>query len=172
MIDMHLDTSFNVPGEGIAVGCQVLLDVARVEVYRRQGRGAMLRRPKSLSLSEYLAEKKFDVIPLSTLEQMGYASNFLCLEDRKILAVEVEQEVEEVMGGLAKLAHRDPRRYGALWALVQKERQQLREGRGFFPHLAMIRDLGIEVVPLGLREITGGYGGAHCMTCVLDRSGR
>jgi arginine deiminase len=169
MIDMHLDTYFNVPGERIAVGCQVLLDAARVEVHRRTGRRGMVRRPKSLSLSEYLAEKEFEVVPLSTLEQMSYASNFLCLKDRKILAVEVEQELDDVMGGLANLAQRDPHRYGALWALVQKERDELRQGRGFFPHLAAMRDRGIEVVPLGLREITGGYGGAHCMTCVLDR---
>jgi arginine deiminase len=171
MIDMHLDTYFNVPGDGIAVGCDVLLRAARVEVYRRRAGGRMVREAKTRSLSEYLAEKRFEVIPLSTLEQMSYASNFLCVQDRKILAVEVEQELDRVLAGLSGSAQRDPHRYGALWALAQRERTELRAGRGFFPHTAAVRDRGIEVVPLGLGEITGGYGGARCMTCVTNRSG-
>ena len=84
--------------------------------------------------------------------------------------MEVEQELDDVLNGLSQSARRDPRRYGALWALVQREREELRGGRGFFPHTAAVRDRGIEVVPVTLRQITGGYGGARCMTCVLDRS--
>ncbi|MFZ0698660.1 MAG: arginine deiminase family protein [Thermoplasmata archaeon] len=169
MIDMHLDTYFNVPGTGLAVGSEVLLRTARVEVYRRKSRGPLLREPKTRSLSEYLAEKRFEVLPLSTLEQMSYASNFLCLRDRKILAIEVEQEVDSVMGGLSLAARRNPYRYRALWKLVRQEREELRQ-RGFFPHTSRLRDRGIEVVPLSLRAITGGYGGAHCMTCVTQRA--
>ncbi|MCI4325323.1 MAG: arginine deiminase family protein [Thermoplasmata archaeon] len=170
MIDMHLDTYCNIPGEGIAVGCEVLLKAARVEVYRRRARGAMVRDPKTRSLSDFLVEKGFEIVPLSTLEQMSYASNFLCLSDRKILAVEVEQELDGVVAGLAAAAHRDRARYGALLALVRRERGELRDGRGFFPHIAALRDRGVTVVPLSLQEITGGYGGAHCMTCVMNRS--
>jgi arginine deiminase len=170
MIDMHLDTYLNGAGDGLAVGSDVLLQAARVEVYRRRGRGRLTREPKSRSLSEYLAEKKFEVLPLSSLEQMSYASNFLCVKDRKIIAVEVEQEFDGVLAGLAQAARRNPHRYGALLALATRERSELREGRGYFPHTAALRDRGVEVIPLSLRAITGGYGGAHCMTCVLDRS--
>ena len=170
MIDMHLDTYLNVAGDGIAVGSDVLLRAARVDVYRRMGGGRLVRTPKTRSLSEYLAEKKFEVLPLSSLEQMSYASNFLCVKDRRIIAVEVEQELDGVLAGLALAARRNPYRYGALLALAQRERRQLREGGGFFPHTAALRDRGIDVVPLSLRAITGGYGGAHCMTCVLRRS--
>lgn len=169
MIDMHLDTYLNVPGEGIAVGSDVLLRAARVEVYRRKSRGPLLREPKTRALSEYLHEKRFEILPLSTLEQMSYASNFLCLGDRKILAVDVEQEVDSVMEGLSQAARRNPHRYRTLWELVRREREELRKA-GFFPHTAPLRDRGIEVVPLSLRAITGGYGGAHCMTCVTQRA--
>jgi len=169
MVDMHLDTFFNVAGEGIAVGSEVLLNAARVETFRRRGGGAMVRDPKTRSLREYLREKKFDLIPLSTVEQLSYASNFLCLQDRTILAVEVEQEIDRVLAGLAAAARRNPHKYGALHDLARRERDELRSGRGFFPHISPVRDRGITVVPLGLREITGGYGGAHCMTCVLQR---
>ena len=170
MIDMHLDTYFNVAGEGVAVGCEVLLQAARVEVYRRKGRGRLVREPKTRSLMEFLAEKKFEVIPLSSLEQMSYATNFLCVRDRKVIAVEVEQELDRVLAVLAGAARRDPHRYGALLALARREREELREGRGFFPHTAAVRDRGIHVTPLSLQEITGGYGGAHCMTCVTNRA--
>lgn len=170
MIDMHLDTFFNVPGRGLAVACDVLLRAARVEVYRRAPSGQLKREPKTRSLTEYLTEKKFEILPISTLEQMCYATNFLCVKDRTILAVEVKQEIDRVLGGLRVAAQRNPHRYGGLLALVRKERQNLRQGRGFFPHTAALRNRGIEVVPLNLREITGGYGGAHCMTCVIDRS--
>jgi arginine deiminase len=170
MIDMHLDTYFNVAGEGIAVGCEVLLEAARVEVYRRRNRTGFVREPTTRSLKEYLAEKKFETVPLSSLEQMSYATNFLCLRDRRILAVEVEQELDRVLGGVAAAARRDPHRYTALYALARRERRELREGRGYFPHTAALRDQGVEVTPLSLQEITGGYGGAHCMTCVMNRA--
>jgi arginine deiminase len=170
MIDMHLDTYFNVAGNGVAVGCEVLLKAARVEVYRRRGAGRLVREPTTRSLWEYLAERKFEVIPISSLEQMSYATNFLCLRDHQILAVEVEQELDHVVGGVALAARRDPHRYRALYSLVRRERETLREGRGFFPHIRPVRDRGIDVHPLTLQEITGGYGGAHCMTCVMDRT--
>ncbi len=170
MIDMHLDTYFNIPGERLAVGCGPLLDRARTEIYHRSGRGAMVREPRTMSLREFLASKKIDVITISTLEQLSYASNFLCVRDRRILAVEVEAELDRVLGGLAVAARRNPSRYGALYALARKEREELRKGPGFFPHTAAIRDHGIEVVPLRLPEITGGYGGAHCMTCAVRRT--
>ncbi len=170
MIDMHLDTYLNIPGEGLALGCAPLLDRARTEVYQRAGDGRMRRAPRSVSLRDYLASKRIEVLPISSLEQMSYASNFLCLRDRRILAVEVEAEVDRVLAGLAVAARRDPVRYGALHALARKERAELRGGRGFFPHTASVRDHGIEVVPLDLAEITGGYGGAHCMTCVVRRA--
>ncbi len=169
MIDMHLDTYFNIPGEGLAVGCGALLDRARTDVYHRASAGTMVRDPKSVPLRDYLRSKKIETIEISTLEQMSYASNFLCLRDRRILAVEVEAEIDRVVGQLASAARRNPARYGALLKLVRKEREELQAGRGFFPHMSAIRDHGIEVVPLSLQEITGGYGGAHCMTCPVRR---
>ncbi|HTW77259.1 MAG TPA: arginine deiminase family protein [Thermoplasmata archaeon] len=171
MIDMHLDTYLNVPGNGLVVGCEALLRGARVDVYRRGRGGRLVRDRARRTIIDYLKEKRFELVPISTLEQMSYASNFLCLKDRRIVAVEVEQEIDRVVAGLETAARANPHRYGALLALVRKEREELREGRGFFPHTAALRDRGVDVVPLNLREITGGYGGAHCMTCVTERAG-
>jgi arginine deiminase len=171
MIDMHLDTYLNIPGRNLAVGCGALLPRARTEVYRRRG-GRMVRDPRVRTLREYLTEKKFEIIELSTLEQMSYASNFLCVRDRKILAVEVEQEVDRVLGTLSSAARADPHRYRALLALVKKEREQLLEHNEMFPHKVALREAGVDATALSLREITGGYGGAHCMTCAIHRTGR
>ncbi len=169
MIDMHLDTYLNIPGKALAVGCESLLKRARTDVYRRK-RGRLVRDRAVRTLHGYLTEKRFEILDISTLEQMSYASNFLCVRDRKILAVEVEQEVDRVIASLSGAARADPHRYGALLALVQKERSDLLERHEMFPHKTSLREAGVEVVPLSLREITGGYGGAHCMTCVMGRT--
>jgi arginine deiminase len=170
MIDMHLDTYLNIPGRGLAVGCDALLKRARTEVYWRRG-GRMRRDPRTRTLHGYLTEKRFQIIDLSTLEQMSYASNFLCVRDRKILAVDVEQEVDRVITTLASAARADPHRYRTLLALVRKERQALLEHNEMFPHKVALREAGVDVTALSLREITGGYGGAHCMTCAIHRTG-
>jgi arginine deiminase len=172
MIDMHLDTYLNIPGKGLAVGCESLLKRARTEVYRRRGRGGLVREPRVRTLHDYLTEKKFEILNISTLEQMSYASNFLCVRDRRILAVEVDQEVDRVITTLGSAARADPHRYGALLSLVRKERTELLDHNEMFPHKTALREVGVEVVPLSLREITGGYGGAHCMTCALRRTSR
>jgi arginine deiminase len=169
MIDMHLDTYLNLPGEGLAVGCAPLLDRARTRTYRRNGRGTMVPSPKTVSLREFLASRKFQIVEITTLEQMSYASNFLCLSDRKILAVEVERQVDRVILTLGRAAADNPHRYRALLALVRKERDRLREHRDFFPHSRSLRNVGVRAIPLSLAEITGGYGGAHCLTCAVRR---
>jgi arginine deiminase len=169
MINMHLDTYLNVAGEGLAVGSEVLLRAARVDVWRRRGGGRLVREPGRRFLKEFLAEHRFEVIPLSSLEQLCYATNFLCLSDRRLLAVDVREEVDRVLGGLRRAARRHPHRYQALLRLVLGERRRLREGRGLFPQIAEVRERGLSVTALPLRAITGGYGGAHCLTCVLRR---
>lgn len=168
MVDMHLDTYLNLAGEGVAVGCVPLLRRAKVEVYRRTA-GGYARRSGNPHLLEYLEGKGFKVVPIATVEQMCYASNFLCVRDRKILAVDVEEVSGKVVKNLEAEARANPHRYMALLAEAKRELAQLREAGRFFPHKKELHDLGVEATPLRLQEITGGYGGAHCMTCVVRR---
>jgi arginine deiminase len=102
---------------------------------------------------------------------MSYASNFLCVSDRKIIAVEVEKVVDKVLKNLERETAQQPRRYGALLKQAKKDYQDLKQTGQFFPHKKEFNELSVDVTPLMLQEITGGYGGAHCMTCVLNRSG-
>lgn len=172
MVDMHLDTYLNIAGEGLAVGCEPLLKRARVERFERRAHGRFVRSGPATNLRDYLVAKGFRILPITTLEQLSYASNFLCVRDRRIVAVEVEQAVGKVLGTLAAAATATPHRYGDLYRHVLRERQQLRSRSEFFPHKPELYQAGVEVRPLRLQEITGGYGGAHCMTCVMGRAGR
>lgn len=168
MVNMHLDTYLNLAGPDIAVGCETLLRRAKVEVYRRSPDGSYTKNANTI-LYDYLRAKGFSIVPVTTLEQMCYASNFLCLRDRRILAVEVEKVVPKVLNKLARTASENPHRYHALLMQTQNEYTELRQSGRFFPRKKEFDELGVEAVTVQLQEITGGYGGAHCMTCVLER---
>ena len=170
MIDMHLDTYLNFPGNRVSVGCLPLLKAAKVEIYRRSTRGRYSRLSKSpLNLYEYLTGKGFRIVPITTLEQMCYASNFLCVRDHNILAIEVEKVAQKVMRNLELKAKSDPYRYSALLNEARQDLARLKRSDQFFPHKREFQELSIEVTSLQLQEITGGYGGIRCMTCVLNR---
>jgi len=171
MINMHLDTYLNLAGQGIAVGCIPLLKRAHVEIYRRRSRGKYTKEDSNTNIHDFLVKRGFKIVPITTLEQMSYASNFLCMKDRQIIAVEVEKVVDKVLKNLERETDQQPRRYGELLRQAKKDYRDLRQTGQFFPHKKEFNDLGVEVTPLMLQEITGGYGGAHCMTCVLNRSG-
>jgi arginine deiminase len=171
MVDMHLDTYFNVAGSGAVVGSELLLKRALVEIYHRSGRGKYVRDKKvRTTLHDYIRNKGFDIVNLTTLEQLSYASNFLCIKDGSILAIEVDRIVEKVLGGLRKEAYQDPRRYGRLFAQAEKDCRNLKDSAHFFPHKKELYQLGVDAYPIALTNLTGGYGGGHCMTAALERS--
>jgi arginine deiminase len=169
MINMHLDTYLNFPGKNIAVGCIPLLKRAKVEVYQRSSLGHYKKMSKTPNLYEYLMGHRFTIVPITTLEQMCYASNFLCVKDHSILAIEVEKVVKKVLRNLEAKALADPHRYRALLDEARKDLTRLKQSDQFFPHKREFQELSIDVTSLQLQEITGGYGGIRCMTCVLNR---
>lgn len=169
MINMHLDTYFNVASSNVVVGCELLLRNARVEIYHNEGNGYFVKDQKETNLYDYITGKGFKVINVTTLEQLCYASNFLCIKDGKILAIEVERNVKNVLGNLAQKARLEPERYGKLLAHAQKDYENLKEEGQFFPHKKELYRYDIEAYPIILKNLTGGYGGAHCMTCALER---
>jgi arginine deiminase len=169
MVNMHLDTYLNIAGEGVAVGCLPLLKRAHVETYRRTSRGAYERAGGEKTLDAYLKSKRFDVVPITTLEQMCYASNFLCIRDHKIVAVEVQSVASKVVRTLEHKANERPARYGRLLEQAKSDALELGASSAYFPRKKEFRESGVEAVPVQLEEITGGYGGAHCMTCTISR---
>lgn len=169
MIDMHLDTYLNFPGRQVAVGCTPLLKRAAVEIYKRSAEGRYQKQNKTTNLYDFLIGRGFQIVPITTLEQMSYASNFLCVKDHNILAIDVERVVEEVLKNLEEKAKANPYRYKALLQEAKKDLADLKRSDQFFPHKREFQELSIEATALQLQEITGGYGGIRCMTCVLNR---
>ncbi len=168
MVDMHLDTYFNVAGSGVVIGSEVLLRRAQVDVYCRTGGGYEVSGEVA-SLYDYIRSRGFAVIDLSILEQLSYAANVLCVRDGSILAVEGERVMQTVLLNLERKAARDPQRYGRLLRHAEEDYRRIVNAGNFFPHRGEFSRHGIEVCPLHLENLTGGYGGPHCMTCTLER---
>jgi arginine deiminase len=169
MINMHLDTYFNIASSGVAVGRKTLLKTAKVDIYNRISPGIYEREKESTDLLSYINGWGFDVIDMTTLEQLSYASNFLTIRDGTILAVEVANNAKEVLFNLQTKAQADPHRYGALLDQADKDYKFLKNESEFFPHKRKMFQHGIDAYPMVLRNLTGGYGAAHCMTAALER---
>ncbi len=169
MMNMHLDTYFNVASDGVVVGCDILLKNAEVEVYQKEGRGEYSKINKHTNLHDYIISKGFEIIDITTLEYLAYASNFLCVKNGTIISVEVDRLVKGVINNLDKKASVDPETYVDLLKQVKKDYKFLQSEGQFFPHKKEIYQHDIDAYPLNLINLTGGYGGAHCMTCALKR---
>ncbi len=168
MVSMHLDTYFNIAGDGTAVGCPLLLQGAQVEVFHKASDG-YVKGSFSGNLKDYLREKEFDLIEITTLEQLCYASNFLCVRDGECISIDAAMVAPLVLKRLAEKKKAQPETYGPLLRQAEHDYQELRADAEFFPHKQAIYAHGIEMTPISLTHATGGYGGAHCMTCVISR---
>ncbi|MCL4375783.1 arginine deiminase family protein [Candidatus Marsarchaeota archaeon] len=168
MVNMHLDTYFNVAGSDIVLGSETLLKKADVEVYQKEG-SSYTKSKKVISLFDYMKSKGFRIINLSTLEQLSYASNFLCIRDHSILAVNSDKIVKSVLKNIEYKARSDKRRYGALFRQAKKEYLEFKRSGQIFPHKKDLYQSGVDIYAVDLKDITGGYGGAHCMTAAIER---
>jgi arginine deiminase len=169
MVNMHLDTYLNFPAEGVAVGHREMLAAARVEVYVRDAQS--YHRLRETTLLPYLeVDHGFRIVPISTLEQLCYASNFLTIRDRVIVVPDVARNAERVLTNLRQVAEHDPGRYHRLYLRAAREFTELRAEDRFFPRTPEARDAGIQSVRVELENLTGAFGGAHCLTATLERA--
>ena len=169
MINMHLDTYFNVASDGVVVGCEPLLKNALVEIYYKESAGEYVKSNEQTNLHDYILSKGFEIIDITTLEYLAYASNFLCVKNGTIVSVEVDRVVKDVINSLKDKSADNPEIYGNLLMQVKKDYKYLCNEGQFFPHKKEIYQHDIDAYPLNLINLTGGYGGAHCMTCALRR---
>jgi arginine deiminase len=169
MVNMHLDTYLNFPGDGIAVGYREMLATARVDVYLRDS-GAYHRSHETRLLPYLEKAHGFRVIGISTLEQLCYATNFLTIRDRTIIVPDVARNAERVLAHLKQVAEHHPARYHRLYLRAVREFGHLRSEGAFFPNTPEARDAGLQSVQVALENLTGAYGGAHCLTATLERS--
>ena len=91
---------------------------------------------------------------------MSYSSNFLTLKNGRIVAVNAPVVLKKLMGiGVFQ---------DNLQNVIRQELSAVDE-KDLFPFSKQVREAGIESIVVNLSELTGGYGGAHCMTAALNR---
>ena len=168
MVNMHLDTYLNFPREGVAVGSPALLQEAKVTVFNRSGEGYEISGDGGTVL-EYLGAKGFDLIEITTLEQLCFSTNFLSVRNGACITPDASTLAPIMLRRLSEKARADPGKYGRLLAQAEHDYQLLRTEAEFFPHKKGVYAHGLEMTTLLLTNATGGYGGAHCMTCVIAR---
>ncbi|HVP25941.1 MAG TPA: arginine deiminase family protein [Methanomicrobiales archaeon] len=168
MVNMHLDTYLNFAKEGVAVGNPDLLRESVVTVFQRSGAGYERSGPGG-NLLEYLGGKGFDLIEITTLEQLCYSTNFLCVGDGACVTPDASVLAPLVLRRLREKAGANPAKYGRLLTRAEHDYRVLRTESEFFPHRKEIYAHGLEMTTAILTNATGGYGGAHCMTCVIAR---
>ena len=167
---MHIDTYFDVASNHVAVGLIPLLKKAKVEVFLREGKGVYSKEKEETNLYDYMIGKDFNIIGLTNLEQLSYSSNFLCIKNGVILAVDVDRIIKDVLKNLKNKARDEPERYNKLLEQALKDYKNLKYEGKLFPHKKEMYEYDIDVYTVNVVNLTGGYGGPHCMTCALDRN--
>ena len=124
MVNMHLDTYFNIAAEGVAVGCPPLLKSAMVDLYEMTSDGYRCRGEAG-NLIDYIRSIGFDLIEISTLEQLCYAANFLCIRSGECVAPDTREIAPIVMRRLAEKDIARPGVYGPLLAQAEKDYRRL-----------------------------------------------
>jgi len=158
MVNMHLDTYFNIAGDGIAITSTYLAKKAKGTVYSKESKANYVKSGES-TLFDYLKSKDFNFIDLSIPEQLAYSSNFLTIADRRIITVNVKRVIE-------RLLHENTFNKQTESAVVSELHKI---GNNIFPNRLDVKKEGIDFINADLIELTGGYGGAHCMTATLER---
>lgn len=162
---MHLDTYLNVAAQGVIVGYEPLLKTADLTVYQKSG--GQYNKAETMKLINYLQAKDFHIIKITALEQMCYASNFLCIKSGTILAVDVEKIIKPRYLSLLEAYRANPKKYRRILNQFEVDYGKLDRNRDFFPNKKELQEYKTEV--LDISALTGGYGGIHCLTCALSR---
>ncbi|HKJ97076.1 MAG TPA: arginine deiminase family protein, partial [Thermoplasmataceae archaeon] len=71
MVNMHLDTYFNIPGDGIVISSVELSKKAKLELFTRESKGSY-KHEKETTLYDYMLSKGFRFINLRISEQLSY----------------------------------------------------------------------------------------------------
>lgn len=159
MVNMHLDTYFNIPAAGTVITSVELAKSAQAKVYVRNS-GNTYTEDSKTTLYQFMKDEGYNFIDLGISEQLSYSSNFLTVSDGKIIAIDSSRVIEKL---LAENVFNSSTRDRIIKDI------QLRKGK-MFPDSREIRESGVDVIKIDLSEITGGYGGAHCMTSTIERT--
>ncbi len=161
MLTMHLDMYLNTPREGVVISNSAFLNKTLAHVYERKESGFTLK--ERTNLLDFFKRKGFRIIEIDLAEQLSYATNFLTLENGKILSPKVENNMVNVMEYLERKG------YTKLLNEVKEEYARHVTNKDFFPNRRDIKEEGIDYEEIDVSELTGGFGGIHCMTMPIKR---
>ncbi|MGP6220049.1 arginine deiminase family protein [Caldiplasma sukawensis] len=149
--NMHLDTYFNIASKNTVICSVYLAKRANGKIYKRNGE--IYEMEGETDLYSYMNEKQFNFIDLSIEEQLSYSSNFLTVSDGKIIGID------------SRKVYKRLREQGILTSNIVKGENE----EHMFPYRKDLTENGVDCINVDLQELTGGYGGAHCMTMALRR---
>ncbi len=155
--NMHLDTYFNIASESVAIGSEILMKKAVGTTMVRND--DKFSPSETTTLYEYIKAKGFSILNIDPLEQLCYSSNFLTLSNSKIVCIDSYAVFKKLLknGVMSK----------ELVDQIGVDKSGLEER--MFPNKNRMNEFGVDYIEINLEEITGGYGGAHCMTMSLSR---
>ena len=159
MVNMHLDTYFNIASDSVAIGSVRLCKRANGKVYQRVSGGGY-EEGRSTTLYDYMKERHFEFIDLNVSEQISYSSNFLTLSNGKILCINSNLVLNKLL--------KNNFIGNQVLNIVKKEQSSSNDGN-MFPDRKIMENFGVDYITADLSELTGGYGGAHCMTSSVRR---
>ena len=171
MVDMHLDTYFNVAGSGVVVGSELLLKRAQVDVYHRAGRGSYTQDKEARRDAPRLRQE--EGIRDSLPDHAGAA--LICVElplhqGRDDTRGRSGPHSEEGLGGPREGGQARTRRDTENCSpRPRRTTRDLKDSAQFFPNKKELYQYGVDAYPIALTNLTGGYGGGHCMTAALER---
>jgi len=121
-------------------------------------------------LAGYLRSRGYSLIPLTTLEQLCYAANFLTIRDATCISPDTRAIAPVIIRSLRERAKQVPGRYERLLAQAEHEYSRQVASGEFFPDNATIREYGISMTVLELTNVDRGlWWGATALTCVVSR---
>ncbi|ARM76632.1 arginine deiminase family protein [Acidianus manzaensis] len=162
MLTMHLDMYLNSPKEGIIVGNLDTLKKTLIHVYTRNNNNLVLRQ--KTNLLDYLTkDKKMKIINITLAEQLAYSSNFLTIDNGKIITPDIEKNMKNVIQYL------EMKKYTDLENIIKSQYSSLKLNNDFFPAKKEVKEEGIEYITIDVSELTGGFGGIHCMTMPIKK---
>lgn len=162
MLVMHIDTYFNIIGDGLALGNEDLMANTQVTIVARAG--DRLEKVGETNLLDYVRQKGFNIIPLTLSEQAAFAANILTIKDRRIVVPNVEMNLKKMIRRLQAYGSDD-----SVLGYIKSGYEKLhREGR-IFPYRPDVLGEGIDFITVDVSELVGGYGGVHCAVAAVQR---
>jgi arginine deiminase len=164
MLVMHLDTYFNVAGDGLVIGNEELMQSTHVVIYAKAQDG--FEKVGESNLLDYIRQRGFNVIKLSMAEQAAFAANFLTLRDRRIIVPNVEANIKKIIRRLQN--SEDSVRQTTL-NYIRAGYDKMRGEGHIFPYRPDMLNERVDFITIDVSELVGGYGGVHCATAAIRR---